>query len=311
MEPGRATIDVCVASYKRPELLAKLLRSLVAQETDGVIQPRIVVADNDAERSAEPVVRRFAAAGADVRYGVEPRQSVSLARNKALSIATADLVATTDDDLYADPRWLVTLYRAMTAHGAEVVHGPVVPEFAPGTPAWIRDCPIFNRPNPETGATEGYVYTTANALFRRQLVAGLAEPFDPRFGRTGGEDSVFFNALRDRGARMIWCREARINGPVPAARANLKWILRRRFRYGNMHPLNGARPTNAALVRTTAATLVRLGVAAPAFLAAGLVDRRYRDDGMKALLEILLHAAFVLGIAAHYARFQYEEYRPR
>jgi succinoglycan biosynthesis protein ExoM len=311
VQAEKPTIDVCVASYKRPELLERLLTSLVAQETDGEIAVRVVVADNDAERSAEPVVRRFVAAGADVVYGVEPRQSVSLARNKALSLATADLVATTDDDLYADRRWLITLFRAMRAHGADVVHGPVVPEFRPDTPAWIRDCPVFNRPNPPTGATSGYVFTTANSLFRRSLVAHLATPFDPRFGGTGGEDSAFFNGLSANGARMTWCREARIVGPVPAARANIRWVLKRRFRYGNMHPLNGANRIGAHDLGAAGGDAARRALAAPCYLVAGLFVRPYRDEGMKAVLGLLLHVAFTLGIVAHYARFQYEEYRPR
>ncbi|HEY8514830.1 MAG TPA: glycosyltransferase [Candidatus Binatia bacterium] len=311
MQIVQPTIDVCVASYKRPQQLETLLHSLVTQETDGEIRFRIVVADNDAARTAEPVVRAFAASGIELRYDVEPRQSISLARNKALSLASAGLIATTDDDLYVEPRWLLTLYRAMTAYDADVVHGPVIPEFPPRTPAWICDCPIFNRPNPPTGSTDGYVYSTANALFRRSLIADRATPFDPRFGRTGGEDSAFFNGLRDRGARMVWCREAQVIGPVSPARANLRWLLQRRFRYGNLHPLNGVRPTRPSDVAAVGTEAVKHTLAAPLYLAAGLVARRHRDRGMKALLALLLHAAFVLGVVSHYVGYVYEEYRPR
>ncbi|HZR81607.1 MAG TPA: glycosyltransferase [Candidatus Binatia bacterium] len=310
--PSAAEIDVCVASYKRPELLENLLRALLAQETDGRFGFRIAVADNDRQGSAEPVVRKLASAarGTEIAYAVEPEQSVSLARNKSLSLARGDFVATTDDDLRPDRRWLAELHRALVAHEADVVHGPVAPEFRPGTPGWIRECPVFNRPSPPTGSTDGYFPTTANSLFRRALVADLAQPFDPRFGRTGGEDSAFFNRLRARGARMIWSREAIVHGPVPAARANLRWILTRRFRYGNMHPINGSGVKREDL-RAALGLVVRQGIAAPCWFAAGLVDRRYRDRGMKSVTAILLHVAFALGIAAHYARFQYEEYRPR
>jgi succinoglycan biosynthesis protein ExoM len=304
-------IDVCIASYKRPELLERLLRALLAQETEGELAYRIVVADNDAERSAEPVVRRLATGPTEIVYGVEPRQSVSLARNKSVSLSSGELVAITDDDLYPDPRWLSTLHRAMAAHDADVVHGPVVPEFRPDTPAHIRECPLFNRPNPPTGSTEGYVFTTANTLFRRELIAGVEAPFDPRFGRTGGEDTKFFSDLRRRGARMIWCREARVHGPVPAARASLRWIARRRFRYGNMMPVNGGPPMKPADLRSAGRDVLRSALAAPVYLASGIVDRRRREEGMKALTTVLMHAAFLLGMVARYARFEYEEYRPR
>jgi succinoglycan biosynthesis protein ExoM len=308
---ARAKIDVCVASYKRPELLARLLRALVSQETEDAFVLHIAVADNDSEGSARAVVDRFAGEGCDVCYALEPEQNVSLARNKSLSLAIGDFIATIDDDLYPDPRWLLTLYRAITEYGADVVHGPVVPEFQPDAPAYIRECPIFNRPNPPTGSTEGYFFTTANALFRRSLVAGSRLAFDPRFGRTGGEDSDFFNRLRDGGARMVWCREAVVNGPVPAERANLGWILKRRFRYGYMHPLTGARATTRAEVRAAGREMVKLGLGVPWDLAAGLLDRRRRDRGMKGLVALLMHLAFGLGIAARYANVSYEEYRAR
>jgi hypothetical protein len=44
---------------KRPHLLKKLLLSLVAQETGGEFSWTIIAADNDAQRSAEPVVCEF------------------------------------------------------------------------------------------------------------------------------------------------------------------------------------------------------------------------------------------------------------
>lgn len=100
-------IDVCIATYKRPQLLKKLLLSLVGQETGGEFSFSIIVTDNDAQRSAEPVVRELNASGQKIIYAVEPEQNISLARNKSLSFATGDYIATIDDDEYADPRWLL------------------------------------------------------------------------------------------------------------------------------------------------------------------------------------------------------------
>ncbi|MGH7835788.1 MAG: glycosyltransferase family 2 protein, partial [Candidatus Binatia bacterium] len=65
-------IDVCIATYKRPQLLKKLLLSLVAQETGGEFSFTIIVADNDAQRSAEPVVGELNAGGQKIIYAVEP-----------------------------------------------------------------------------------------------------------------------------------------------------------------------------------------------------------------------------------------------
>ena len=49
-------ISVCVCTFKRPHMLAKVLDSLQHQRTNGLFTYSIVVADNDASRSGEPVV---------------------------------------------------------------------------------------------------------------------------------------------------------------------------------------------------------------------------------------------------------------
>src|SRR5438270_13162688 len=65
-------IAICVCTYKRPLLLKRLLDDLAKQETNDQFDYSIVVADNDSQRSAEPVVSAFAATKAiSIRYCVE------------------------------------------------------------------------------------------------------------------------------------------------------------------------------------------------------------------------------------------------
>jgi succinoglycan biosynthesis protein ExoM len=292
-------IDVCIATYKRPQLLKKLLLSLVAQETGGEFSFTIIVADNDAQRSAEPVVRELSAGGREILYAVEPEQNISLARNKSLSFATGDYIATIDDDEYADSRWLLHLFRTITSHNADVVHGPVIPEFHFKTPHYIRHG--FMRPNPPTGSTEKYVLNTGNTLFRRELIEGLATPFDPRFGRTGAEDTAFFFDLKRRGCRMTWCREALVFEPVPSRRANLVWLLKRRFRHGNLYPRYHGYSNlfRGAQIGFSCIELSKLSCAGLFYLVAGIFSSKYSNQRIESLLNI----SFRLGILAYYVNF--------
>jgi succinoglycan biosynthesis protein ExoM len=299
----KAQIDVCIATYKRPEPLRKLLRSLAVQETGEEFSFTIIVADNDAERSAEGVAREFQAAGRKITYAVEPAQSISLARNKSLSLATGEYIATIDDDTYADRHWLLSLYRAITSYNADVVNGPAVREFPPKTPDYIRECSVFNRPNPPTGSTEKYICATVNSLFRRKLIEGVAAPFDPRFGRSGGEDTVFFYQLKKRDCRMIWCREALVFDPVPPARANLAWVLKRSFRYGNMRHRYYSNFGATRGAGGGSSNIIILRLARAAFYLAGVaVNPKYY--GMK----FLLRAAYHFGILAYRVNFHYDDY---
>src|SRR3954453_22793688 len=92
-------ICICICTYKRPDCLRRLLDELSAQDTDGLFTYSIVVVDNDVARSGESVVRDFGAGSpVAVRYFFEPRQNISLARNKAIENACGDLLAFIDDD---------------------------------------------------------------------------------------------------------------------------------------------------------------------------------------------------------------------
>ena len=91
-------LSVCICTYKRPQLLKRLLETLEKQETDGFTFS-VVVADNDEGRSAEPVVLEFSAQSAiPVTYCMESEQNISLARNRAIANASGDFIAFIDDD---------------------------------------------------------------------------------------------------------------------------------------------------------------------------------------------------------------------
>ncbi len=70
-----------------------------------------MVADNDVLQSAKPVVEESAAAsGIPIRYWVEPRQNIALARNKGIQNATGNFVAFIDEDEFPASRWLLIWY---------------------------------------------------------------------------------------------------------------------------------------------------------------------------------------------------------
>ncbi len=303
MEP---TISVCIATYHRPALLKKLLLSLINQETNGEFSFTINVGDNDEHRSAESVVRELNSSGQNIRYAVEPVQNISLARNKSISLATGNYIATIDDDLYADSRWLLNLHRAAITHNADVVNGPVIAEFQANTPKYIKECELFTRPNPPTASNSYFISATGNSLFRRSLVENESAPFDPEFGKTGGEDTFFFMELKKRGCRIIWCREALVFGPVSPAKANLRWILKRRFRTGNTRPRyfkDSDRSKIKEILKCSKAIVISSAVAL-FYLMAIFFNKNYSSKSLKRLLSVVYNA----GILAHYASFRYEEY---
>jgi succinoglycan biosynthesis protein ExoM len=250
-------ISVCICAYRRPALLGRLLRALDAQETEGRFTYSIVVADNDAARSSEAVVRDFAASTARaVRYCVEPRQNIALARNKALAAADGDYVAFLDDDECPPPRWLLTMLAACQRYRADGVLGPVRPRFESPPPAWIIDGGFYERPTHPTGCVIDWRKgRTGNLLFRADILAPGSAAFRPQF--RVGEDQDFFRRMIAAGRVFVWCQEAGVHEVIPPARWKRTFMVKRALFRGAispLHPTFGAREVVTSLVAVPAYT---------------------------------------------------------
>ncbi|MGI9087594.1 MAG: glycosyltransferase family 2 protein [Chthoniobacterales bacterium] len=221
-------ITVCVCTFRRPDFLRRLLENLVGQETSAAFTFSIAVCDNDAAQSAAAVVSDFRArSNLEITYSCEPRQNIARARNKVLAAARGEYFAFIDDDEFPAPDWLQKLHAACGHYRAAGVLGPVRPHFEQSPPAWILRGHFCERPEHETGRVMKWdECRTGNVFFRRAIIDGMAEPFDPQFGN-GGEDKDFFMRMTERGLVFVWCNEAVAYETVPPARWTRSYMLRR------------------------------------------------------------------------------------
>lgn len=221
-------ISICVCTYKRPELLRRLLEAVARLETGGEFTYSVVIADNDRECSAESVVKEFSA-GASFRitYCTEPRQNIALARNKTVANAVGDYIAFIDDDEYPCQMWLLHALNALRTHKVDGVLGPMEPYFSEPPPEWVVRGAFFKRPRHATGyRIDLRDARTGNVLFARRIIDGMTPIFDERFG-TGGEDVDFFRRMKERGRTFIWCDESIVHELVPPMRCSKRYLLRR------------------------------------------------------------------------------------
>ncbi len=234
-------VAIVLATYRRTQLLAQCLRSLAGLEVGESIECTIIVVDNDGAGSAKPVVQcarqqeRW-----PIVYEVEPERNISLARNRGVALALssdAEFVAFLDDDETAEPNWIGELLRAQHEHSADIVWGPAIPLYPATIPPWIVRGGFFKSyRNWKTGTTFGLAYTS-NVLVSAGVLRSLQVPFDPAFGLGGGGDVDLFRRLSEKGARIVWAAEARVDDHVHLSRASASWILRRAFRTGNAEGL--------------------------------------------------------------------------
>lgn len=248
MVTGPIHISVCICTYKRPELLKRLLDKLSVQDTGGLFSYSIVVADNDSAQSAKNTVEQFAAASSVLaKYCVETEKNIALARNKTLHNSTGEFIAFIDDDEFPEKDWLYNLFTTFKRFETAGVLGPVKPYFDHEPPRWVLKGGFFVRPEYETGyRLNGDQTRSGNVLFKRSILEGNDDAFNPEFG-TGSEDVDFFSRMTDKGHVFVWCNEAVVYEVVPPSRCTRSYLLRRSLLRGSSFPSrSGNRRRNLA-----------------------------------------------------------------
>jgi glycosyltransferase involved in cell wall biosynthesis len=230
-------ISVCICTYKRSEMLRKLLGELQKIETGGLFSYAAVIIDNDYEGSAKKTIEDISADSfIGLEYHIQPQKNIALARNMAIQKARGDYVAFIDDDEFPVSGWLLNLYQACRDFKADGVLGPIRPHFEVPPPDWILKGRFCERPEYKTGTRLHWNRTrTGNVLLGRHLLEGQY-PFNPQFA-AGGEDVNFFKEKMDKGHVFVWCNEATVYETVPPARLRASFFIKRKFLQGNISVL--------------------------------------------------------------------------
>ena len=295
-------LTIAMPTYRRNDYLAQVIPELLAQ-ADDVSDARttvsVLIVDNDPQAGARAVVEAAraalageqsqaaepsgaadpAAAAATSRlvYVHEPEPGIVAGRNRALSHAHgSDALVFIDDDEIPSPGWLKALVSAWRAQGCAAVTGPTPPAFEVDPSAWVTASGAFDSWEAADGAQVRSA-DTGNLLLDLAVVEGLGLRFDPRYGLTGGEDSLFTRQLTRAGGVIRFAAGAVVTKRVPAARARRAWVLERSLRSGSswarvridtVGPADGGAPGRLARLR------LRLGYGVKGLAKAGIDGAR-------------------------------------
>lgn len=115
-------VSVVIATYDRPDLLRRCLRSLLGQETSRPVE--IIVVDNHPSSClTSPVVAEFPG----VILVEEARRGLSYARNAGIVASTGKIIIATDDDVSMPAGWLEKLVAPFARDDVMIVTGNVLP----------------------------------------------------------------------------------------------------------------------------------------------------------------------------------------
>ena len=255
--------SVVICTYNRPRLLEMAVRSCLRDASRKALRFEIVIADNSVDQHALSLVRTLAAEGHPIRSVPASPPNISIARNAGLHATDAPLVAFLDDDLEVESGWLDHFVETMAATGADGAMGPVRPSFEGGAPYWDAEGRRFTRVLEQpSGSVIGiaaraprhFVVSTASSIWRVSTCFTDAQPFDPAYGASGGEDIDLFLRLEKRGCRFVWCADAGVRETIQPNRTRLLYQLLRTYSgaqvYAAVAMKHAASPSSRALSLT-------------------------------------------------------------
>ena len=236
-------VSVILCTYNRCALLPKAIESLLAQEGSGVQYELLVVDNNSTDRTREVCETLLSQSRIPARYIFEPKQGVSYARNAALAVAKAPIIAFTDDDVCVSRDWVAGIKRTFDAYPAiDGIGGKVLPRWSEAPPAWLTrrhwtplalqdygDVPL------PVGAANPLCLVAANLAVRREVFdrIGFFAPDLQRVQNGIGsmEDLELHLRLWAAGGEELYVPDVVVTAPVQPERLTKEY--HRRWYRGN------------------------------------------------------------------------------
>jgi len=218
------SISVVVSTRDREQRLSRLLVSLRAQTLSRDDFEVVVVNNGSLDGTAAVLEREERRGGLRLRTLTLPRSGgPAVGRNAGWRTASGAIVAFTDDDCAADPRWLEALAAAARAQPGAIVQGRTDP-----APDEAEGLDVFSR---TVEVTElGPFFHTCNIAYPRMLLEELGGFDEATFGRQpGGEDTDLAWRAIESGAEATYADDVRVFhavnrlGPLGGLRLSLRW----------------------------------------------------------------------------------------
>ena len=218
----RVTLTIIIATYNRPDELARLLASLGGQLRSG---DELMIAENG---TPQPV--RVPPNAPLLKHLHEPRGGKCRSQNRAIAESHGEVVVLLDDDLTVEGGYLDAVERFFSEHPEfAAMAGRILPAEDPEAKVganWIYlDLPIFDRGD---RVVEVPGVLGANMAFRRSALDAVGL-FDERLGPGAAgheEETEMSQRLRRKGLRIGYAPDAVVYHEVDPRRADRDRFIR-------------------------------------------------------------------------------------
>ena len=237
--------SVIICTHNRAESLRATLASQAKLQTKE--EWELIVVDNNSTDNTRAVVEEAAQTfPVELRYLFEAEQGKFAALNQAILASRGEIIATTDDDAFAEPDWLDRAAEGLQRFNCDFVGGRVLPVWGGPRPQWLPDRPGLHwavialldlGPEPREFGCDGAPWPLGvNEITRREAFtrAGL---FDNRLGRKAGTlrnqaNREWHLRAREVGIRGFYIPEMVVHHVVPADRLTKSYFRRWLYWHG-------------------------------------------------------------------------------
>ncbi|QMV43224.1 glycosyltransferase [Cohnella cholangitidis] len=248
---AKPDVSIIICTYSRAALLRDTLLSL--ENLSSIRDAEVVVVDNNSPDDTAIVVAECIAllkGKVRVKYIFEPKQGLSVARNRGVQESAGAYLAFLDDDAIPSTEWLSHIRDAFARHPkAGAIGGIIRPNFETGRPDWLvkqleLGFTIVDFGNKERKYPRRFHPYGANMAIRREVFDGLL--FPESLGRKGksllsGEESWLFAQMRKKGSQLVYVPGMSVIHFIPDDRLRQEWIKRRFYFQGVSHAVWGDR----------------------------------------------------------------------
>lgn len=254
MKVSSATVLIC--TFNRAALLETTLTELAALTPPPDCSVEIVVVDNNStDDTAEVIARARQESPIPIKTVRETQQGKSFALNRGLEIATGDIIALTDDDVWPARDWLARIVETFRQREVTFVFGKVLPRWAVPPPpellmpraqdVWgpLAIVDYGDTPAVYTPGNKGQrLPIGANLAFRRSTIQEIGG-WRTDLGKVNntlisGEDHEIFTRMRRAGVYAgYYDPRLEVRHYVPADRLTRKYFRRWFFWHGKTHAL--------------------------------------------------------------------------
>jgi glycosyltransferase involved in cell wall biosynthesis len=234
-------VTVAICTHNRAMDTKEAIESVLIQNFAKKEIEIIVIDNRSTDNTAQVVNGLQERHGPRVRYILEDKLGLSVARNRAIREANGEFILFLDDDAIASSHWvqhIVDVFERDKAIGC--VGGKIDPIWETEEPDWIPEeyravFTILDYTNGVQEMPSPSIPYGANVAFRMSVFDHI-KPFREDLGRVGknllsSEESELIARLRER-YKVYYTSYAWVKHKIPKERTTKKWFLKRMFWQG-------------------------------------------------------------------------------